>query len=306
MSRRLRSVLASPYLLLSLPPLFWACNWVVGRAFSAEIPPMAMTFYRWACAALMLAPFAWPRLRRAWPTLRAHAWLFVLLGIIGATLQNGLAYVGLNFTTATNGVILNSFIPVMIVACSWVFLHERLAARQLAGVGISLTGVLTILAQGSLATLAHLQVNIGDLLILVSMGTWAAYTLLLRKRPPAIDTVLFIFVIAAVGALGALPLYIAETHWYKPMTWSGVHVIVVLSVALFSSVLAYLFWNLGVERVGASVAGLFVHLMPVFGVLLAWLFLGEQLALFHVAGIALILAGIFITRRGAPRPANAG
>src|SRR5437879_9126234 len=152
----------SPYLLLTLTPLFWACNWILGRGLHAEIPPLAMTFYRWAFAIAFMLPFALPQVRRQWPLIRVHWRVLLLLGVLGVGAHNALAYLGLNYTTATNGVILNSFIPVMIVAFSWIFLRERLSSVQLAGIAISLTGVLTILSGGSLAALIAFRLNGGD------------------------------------------------------------------------------------------------------------------------------------------------
>jgi drug/metabolite transporter (DMT)-like permease len=298
----------SPYLLLTLAPFFWACNWIVGRGAADNIPPFAMTFLRWLFAVLILAPFALPHVRRDWPVVRRHWRTMLFLGAIGVGTHNALAYIGLNYTTATNGVILNSFIPVMIIAFSWVFLRERLSGVQLAGVLVSLAGVLTILSQGSLAAIASLRLNGGDLFVVLSMAMWSIYTICLRWRPPGLDMLTFLFVIACIGDLCVLPLFLAERAFGRPLVLTFANVSALFAVGLFSSVLAYIFWNRGVELVGASIAGLFVHLMPVFGVVLAWLFLGERLAPFHVSGIALILTGIWITsrmgRRVAPAPAG--
>ncbi len=291
----------SPYLLLTLTPFFWACNWIIGRGLSASIPPMAMTFYRWLFAILILAPFALPHLKREWPIVWRNRRVLILLGICGVGSHNALAYLGLNYTSAMNGVILNSFIPVMIVSLSWIFLRQRLAHIQLAGVAVSLTGVLAILSQGSLATLASFQVNRGDVFVILSMLLWSIYTIGLRWRPAGLHMLTFLFVIACVGDLVILPVYLAETAMGSPMSFTLVNVLALVGVALFSSVLAYIFWNRGVEQVGASVAGLFVHLMPVFGTILAWVFLGERLHAYHIVGIAFILTGIYVTSRGAPR-----
>lgn len=297
---------ASPYLLLTLTPFFWSCNWIVGRALHADVPPMAMTFFRWLFAVAILLPFALPRLRRQWPLVRASWTRLAVLGIVGIGAHNALAYLGLNHTTATNGVILNSFIPVMIIALAWIFLRQRLAAVQLAGVAVSLAGVLAILSGGSLAALAAVRLNGGDLLVVASMAMWAVYTLLLRWRPPGLDGLAFLLVIAAIGDAAMLPLWLAEHALGHRVAWSWATAGALASVALFSSVLAYVFWTRGVEAVGPQVAGLFVHLMPVFGVLLAWVFLGERLALFHVLGIGLILTGIGITSRRGGGVAPAG
>jgi drug/metabolite transporter (DMT)-like permease len=293
----------SPYLLLTLTPLFWAGNWIIGRGLHADIPPMAMTFFRWLFAILILAPFAWRHVRRDWPVLRAHWKILVALGAIGVGTHNGLAYLGLNYTTATNGVILNSFIPVMIVTISWVFLREKLLPLQVTGVAISLAGVLTILSEGSLQTLLGFRLNIGDLFIILSMAMWSFYTIALRWRPGGLDVVSFLLAVAIIGDACVLPLWLGEMALGHFVAWSWTNVVALLAVALFSSVLAYLFWNRGVEEVGANVAGLFVHLMPVFGIVLAWLFLDEGLAPYHVMGIVLILSGIWLTSRyGRRRP----
>lgn len=297
---------ANPYLLLTLTPLFWAGNWIVGRGLAPDIPPMAMTFFRWFFALLLLAPFAWPHLRREWPIVRRHWKPMLLLGAIGVGTHNALAYLGLNYTTATNGVILNSFIPVMIITLSWIFLRERLTTPQLLGVAVSLAGVLTILSGGSLAALIAFRLNGGDLLLILSMAMWSIYTICLRWRPPGLHMLTFLFALMVVGDLAVLPLFAVEYAYGRHMAITAQNIAALVAVALFSSVLAYIFWNRGVELVGASVAGLFLHLMPVFGVALAWIFLDERLAPFHIAGIALILAGIFVTsrygRRALPLP----
>jgi len=296
---------ANPYLLLTLTPLFWSGNWIAGRGLAPDIPPMAMTFLRWLFAVLILAPFAWPHVRRDWRQVRRHWKPMLLLGVIGVGTHNALAYLGLNYTTATNGVILNSFIPVMIITLSWAFLGERLTALQSLGVAVSLAGVLTILSGGSLAELLAFRLNGGDLLIILSMAMWSVYTICLRWRPSGLGMLTFLFVLMVVGDLAVLPLFVAELTFGRHMAVTPANIAALVAVALFSSVLAYIFWNRGVELVGANVAGLFVHLMPVFGVVLAWMFLGERLAPFHVAGIGLILTGIFVTSRYGRRPSEA-
>ena len=290
-------------MLLTLTPLFWAGNWTIGRGLHADIPPMAMTFFRWLFAIVILAPFAWRHVKRDRLILRAHWKILVVLGAIGVGTHNSLTYLGLNYTTATNGVILNSFIPVMIVTMSWLFLREKLQPIQLVGVAISLVGVLTILSEGHLQTLLGFRLNIGGIFIILSMVMWSVYTILLRWRPAGLNVISFLWVVAVIGNLCVLPLWLGEMALGRFVAWSWTNLAAMLAVALFSSVLAYTFWNRGVEEVGANVAGLFVHLMPVFGIVLAWLFLGEGLAPYHVMGMVLILSGIWLTSRyGRRRP----
>ncbi len=295
----------SPYLLLTLTPLFWSCNWIIGRGLHEDVPPLAMTFYRWLFALVILAPFALPHVRREWQVVRRSFPVLIPLGVIGIGSHNALAYVGLNYTSAMNGVILNSFIPVMIVTLSWLFLRERLAPRQAAGVAVSLGGVLVILSRGSWAELRAFELNRGDVFVLASMLLWSLYTIGLRWRPAGLSLLSFLFVIAVIGELAILPMYLAETALGRPMRWTWPALASLVAIATFSSVLAYIFWNRGVEQVGASIAGLFVHLMPVFGVVLAWVFLGEGLRPFHLWGIALILTGIWLTSQRARLPVAA-
>ena len=161
--------------------------------------------------------------------------------------------------------------------------------------GISLAGVLTILSGGSLVALAAFRLNGGDLLIILSMAMWSTYTICLRWRPPKLDMITFLFALACVGEAVLLPFYLGEAAFVRPPMWTWSSFAALFAVGLFSSVLAYIFWNRGVEEVGAPVAGLFVHLMPVFGIVLAWLVLDERLHAFHLIGIALILTGISVT-----------
>lgn len=291
--------------LLALAPFFWACNWIIGRAFYEDLPPMAITLFRWLVAVAILVPFAWHHVRRDWPVLRAHAGIVLALGAIGIAGQNALAYLGLNFTTVTNGVILNSFTPVMIVALAWTT-GERLSRLQLAGMAVSLAGVLAILSQGSLAALAAFEFNAGDLVIIVSMAMWAVYTILLRRRPAGVHPLGLLLVLSAVGALVMLPFWGIEAALGRRVVWSARAIAAIASIGLFSSVLAYVFWNRGVEELGPSVAGLFVHLMPVFGVALAWVLLGERPGRHHAVGVALILSGIALATRGGARAGARG
>jgi drug/metabolite transporter (DMT)-like permease len=159
--------------------------------------------------------------------------------------------------------------------------------------------VLAILAKGSLATLAKLQFNIGDLIVLGSMLLWALYTLMLKWRPAGIPAIAFLCICGAIGVAGMTPVYLWELASGKSIDWSWPVAGALVYVGLFPSFIGYIFWNKGVEQVGPNVAGLFVHLMPVFGSLLSWLFLDERLYWYHLGGIALILTGIYLTTRAA-------
>lgn len=290
---------ASPYLLLSLTSLFWSLNWVIGRAIVGHVSPFALTFARWAIAVAVMMPFAWPLIREHWPTIRRNWKAIVWLAFWGTGLHNAFAYVGLQYTTATNGVILNSSIPVMIIVLGWVIYRETITRLQAVGVVISLTGILAIISRGDLAVLAQLSLNKGDLIVLVGMVFWAAYTVFLRLKPADLPGLALLACCGSVGVLLLLPLVAFEMLFMDGrVELTPATVGAMLYVGTFPSFVGYIFWNRGVAEVGPNVAGIFVHLMPAFGALLAWLFLGERIQAYHFVGIALILAGIALTTRG--------
>ena len=290
---------ASPYLLLSLTSLFWSLNWVVGRALVGHVSPFALTFIRWLVAIAVMMPFAWPDIRAHWPAIRRNWKVIAWLGFWGTGLHNLFAYVGLQYTTATNGVILNSSIPIMIILLGWLIYRDTITRLQALGVVVSLAGVLSILTRGDLSVLAHLSLNKGDLIILCGMVFWAAYTIFLRLKPAEISGLALLACCGVVGVAILFPLFLFEMAFqdgrveFTPATLGAM-----LYVGIFPSFVGYIFWNRGVAEVGSNVAGLFIHLMPAFGSILAWLFLDERILPFHVAGIALILAGIALTSRG--------
>jgi drug/metabolite transporter (DMT)-like permease len=288
----------SPYLLLTLASLFWAGNWVVGRAMRNDIPPVAMGFWRWVVALLILLPFAAPELKRNWHVVRANWFTLALLGGLGATLFNTMIYVGLQYTAVTNGVLFNSVTPILIILMSWLAFREPLGARQAMGVVLSLAGVTVIVARGEPQMLAALKFNRGDLWLISAMFLWALYTIVLRRRPPGLSAIGFLAAMLLLGLPVLLPFYLWELF-----TRGGGFALSVPAVAALAyygtlpSIVAYLFWNRSVAQIGPNKTGLFVHLMPVFGALLSVIFLGERLYAYHFVGAAMIFGGIWLNTR---------
>lgn len=286
----------SPYLLLTLANLFWAGNWIVGRGIRGDIPPLALSFWRWIIALVFILPLAWPHLRRDWPRLAPNWRWLALFGFLGTATYNALAYVGLQYTTATNGLLLNSFIPVAIVALGWVFLGKRLRPIEALGVFTSLAGVMTIVARGDPAVLAGLQLNVGDIWILISVFAWAIYTLMLPHRPD-VHPFSFLAAIAIFGCVELLPAYLWELADGRHISFSWSSLGAALYTGIFPAFLGFVFWNKGVAEVGPARAGLFIHLMPAFGILLSIAILGEKPEPYHALGIVLIFGGIWLNTR---------
>jgi len=287
---------ASPrlaYLLLTLTPLFWAGNAIVGRALHTEVPPVTFAFWRWTLAALFLLPFTWRRVRADWPSLRA-AWPIVLtLAVFGVSCFNALLYTAAQTTTATNIALIQTAMPAFIVLLGLVLFGERISARGALGVTLSMLGAAVIVLHGDPMSLAHRQLVPGDAWMLLAVFCYALYSVLLRKRP-AVHPLSLLAAIFVLGALVLLPLYLWEWSVRGAPHLSAGLAGGALYVAVFPSILAFLFWNKGVEIIGSSRAGLFICLVPVFASALAIVFLHESLHLFHLAGLLLIVGGFIL------------
>ena len=291
----------SAYVLLCLTVFFWAANSIVGRAVSGLVPPMALTFWRWTLALLVMLPLAWPHLRRDWPQIRRSWKILLLLGLTGVATFPSFLYWALQYTTALNSVLLQAAIPPMVLLISFLVYGERTGRAQLAGVAVSLAGVLAIITKGHIASLLHLGLNAGDAAILVGIVLYAFYPPLLRRGPP-IHPLSLVVCVLSVGAVVVLPFHLAEMVAGHVPVLTAPTLMAIGFVALFPSAAAYLFFNRGVALIGSGRAGQFVHLMPAFGAVLAVLLLHEQRHLFHLVGIALIGAGIGLAALGRKAP----
>jgi drug/metabolite transporter (DMT)-like permease len=293
----LRQRLTNPYLLLVLTVLFWSGNWVVGRGFRNDVPPLALAFWRWVIAFACVCPCAWPYRGQLMPAMRDHWRIITLLGLLGIAGYNTLAYIGLQTTTATNGVLLNSFIPVVIIGLSWAFLGQRLVMREGVGIVISLAGVTVIVAHGDAALLASLSFNPGDLWIMASVLVWAAYTVLLRLRPPGLHPMALLCLLTGIGVIALAPFYALELAHGRFIHATPAALAGMAYTGIFPAFLGYVFWNRAVAQVGGALAGLFIHIMPVATPLMAALFLHETAHPYHFAGMGLIFCGIFVATR---------
>jgi drug/metabolite transporter (DMT)-like permease len=285
-----------PYLLLCITALCWAGNAIVGRLAAGHIPPVTLSFLRWGIAFLLILPFAWKHLRRDWPAIRGKLGIMVLVSITGVGIFNTLQYWSLEYTTALNTLLLQSVGPLVVAVWSLFLLGVRLTLAQAIGVLLSMTGVLVILMQGDLTALSNISFNRGDLIFLVAITIFGLYSVLTLKRP-AIHGLSFAAFTFGASTLFLTPLLIWELLTRPVMALDAQNLLSLFYVSVFPSIVAYLCFNRGVQLIGANRAAPFFHVVPVFGSVMAIIFLGEHPQLFHLIGFALVLAGVYIASR---------
>jgi drug/metabolite transporter (DMT)-like permease len=269
---------------------------VVGRAAAGHIPPLTIATIRWLVPGFILWFIARARIDQDWPLLRRHWGIVLWLGLTGGMLFSALQYVALQHTTALNASIMNSLVPVLIVAAGALIFRDRIRLLQMLGISISLIGVIVILTAGDLGALALLKFNQGDLLVVFTMTAFAIYVAYLRLRPP-VHWLSLLFAVAVISTVGTLPFAVFEVASGQPIEFAAPTMAAALYVAIFPGLLAFAAWNRGVELIGPNRSGPFLHLVPLFTAILGGIFLGERLMGFHIAGSLLILAGVWLAAR---------
>jgi drug/metabolite transporter (DMT)-like permease len=285
--------------LLTVAAVFWSGNHIVGRAMGGHVPPLAVSALRWLIPAILMWPWVRPHLARDWPAIRAHWKIMLWLGLTGGALFTSLQYVGLQYTSALNVSVLNSLVPVLIVATGALTFRDHVSMRQIGGIALSSLGVLAIIAHGRFETLLDLSFNWGDLIILFNMVVFSVYAACLRFLPK-IHPLSFLFVLAILSTTITVPFALWEAEAGARLRFDLLTVASIAYVSFFPSLVAFAAWNRGVELIGANRSGPFLHLVPICTALVGGAVLGEHLAAYHVAGFVLIIAGVWLaSKRGA-------
>ena len=285
------------YLFLILSTLFWSGNFVLSRGIAEIIPPVALGYFRWITAFLILLPFTFRLIFRHSHLILKHIRYLLALAFLGVAAFNTLIYQAMHYTTAINAVLVVSFIPILILIISSGVYREKPTRIQLIGILVSITGIATIILKADINRLIQLSFNTGDLLVLIAAFSWAAYSVMLKSFPSELHPLVFLQSIIFLGLIILTPFYFAELYFRDGFPINSATVVSILYVGLFASVLAFICWNKAVREIGANNAGPFVHLMPVFGTIFAIIFLGEKVAYYHLIGIMLVFTGILISTK---------
>lgn len=284
-------------LLLLLPPLLWAGNFIAGRAITAAVPPVALSLIRWCIAALCLLPFALKPFIHDWRHYLSYRWHVLGTAITGVAAFNLLVYWGLHTTTATNGIILNSFIPFLVAIFGYLFYRQTLSALQLAGMLVSLAGVLVVVSHGNLQILLSLDVAPGDLIILTAMIFWALYTLWLKAIPAHIHRTGLMLCQVLIALVFLVPLSLWESQTAVMHIQETRTLWILAYIGIFPSVIALLAYSKAVTLVGSVRASVFIHAMPIFGSILSTLLLHEVFQGYQLLGMLTIFTGIWLANQ---------
>jgi|TARA_S200000501_G_scaffold362136_1_gene391276 drug/metabolite transporter (DMT)-like permease len=286
------------YILLVLTTLFWSGNFIVGKAASTfEIPPFSLNFYRWLFAGLILLPFTFKEILKKKDYIFNNIGFFIVLGITSITIFNSTVYYSLYYMQVISGVLMISTIPVWIMFISSILGIEKTNKFQILGVVLSLLGVLFIITKSDLNVIKNLAFNRGDLIMASGMFAWALYSALLKKKTYEISQITLLEVVIISGLVFLVPIYILEMNFGNQIILGMPFVLTLSYVVIFPGLASFFFWIKGIGIIGANRAGVFLHLMPVFGSIMAIVFFGEKFMIYHLLGAIFIVAGITLSNK---------
>jgi drug/metabolite transporter (DMT)-like permease len=291
----------STALLLTVPPILWAGNAVVGRLVRDAVPPMTLNLIRWSIALMILVPLGRAALR-AGSGILSNWKRYSLLGLLGVGLYNSLQYLALQSSSPINVTLVASGVPVWMLLVGRLFFKVPVRRRQVVGALLSIAGVLVVMCRGDLAQLAALRLVAGDLYMILATIAWSFYSWLLmqQKDVPALraDWAAFLLAQVAYGVLWSGVL--AGGEWALKdvaIAWSWPLAAALLYVAIGPAILAMRCWGAGVQRAGPTLGSFFINLTPLFTALLSSTFLGEAPHLYHALAFAMIVGGIAVSAK---------
>ena len=286
------------YILLILTTLFWSGNFIVGKAASTyEIPPFSLNFYRWLFAGLILLPFTIKEIIKKKDYILNNVGFFIILGVTSITIFNSTVYYSLYYMQVISGVLMISTIPVWIMFISSILGIEKTNRFQIFGVILYLLGVLFIITKSDLEVIKNLAFNRGDLIMASGMFAWALYSALLKKKTYEISQITLLEVVIITGLFFLIPIYVLEMNLGNPIIIGKPFILTLSYVVLFPGLASFFFWIKGIDIIGANRAGVFLHLMPVFGSIMAIILFDEKFMIYHLLGAIFIIAGITLSNK---------
>ena len=286
------------YVMLTVCALFWSGNFIVGKfATLYEVPPLTLNFFRWLIVWFILVPFAFRDIIKNIKIIKKNFYSILLMSITSISIFNSVVYYSLNFTGVLNGALMISTIPVLIIFISLIFKIEKINGTQILGLMLSITGVITIITKLEFGKLVSLDLNKGDLGLLIAMLSWAIYSTMLKTHKTGLKYLTFMSVIVSIGLIFLFPQFLFELNNQQIIKFNIIVFLITGYVVLFAGLGSYILWNKAVIIVGPNKAGIFLHLMPVFSSFMAIFLLNERLMNFHVIGAIIIIIGIYLSSK---------
>ncbi len=286
------------YIILILTTIFWSGNFIVGKAASISgVPPFSLNFFRWFFAGLILIPFTYREILDKKEYILSNISLFAILGITSITIFNSIVYYSLYFTQVINGILMISTIPVWIIMISSILKIEKTNFYQIIGVVFSLTGVMFIITKLDLNLIKTLKFNKGDLSMVIAMFSWAIYSALLKSKKFEISQKSLLEIIIIFGLIFLFPIYLVEIKLGYTINLSKPFFLILMYVVFFPGLIAFFFWIKGISIIGANRAGIFLHLMPIMGAIMAMIIFQEKFMFYHFLGALFIIAGITLSNK---------
>ena len=286
------------YGLLVLTTIFWSGNFIVGKAASFyQIPPFSLNFYRWFFAGLIILPFTYKEIISKKKYVMENIGLFIILGITSITIFNSIVYYSLYYSQVITGVLMISTIPVWIILISFFLKIEKTNSYQIIGIALSLLGVISIVTKIDLELIKNLNFNKGDISMVIAMFAWAIFSSLLKKKKYEISQISLLQVVIICGLMFLLPIYLIELYLGNAIKLNKPFYLTLTYVVFFPGILSFLFWIKGISIIGANRSGIFLHLMPIIGTILAMIIFKEQFMYYHLIGAIFIIAGISLSNK---------
>ena len=294
------SVSLKAAIFLCFASLFWSGNFIVGRLSSVEdlVSPLSLSFYRWVIALIILTPFCLKNALVDLPLLKKQPGMVFLIILTGPTLFNTLTYIGLTATTVINSLLVISTTPMLIILLNKLIYKNQTNLFQMLGVILSLIGVSYVITKGNYQNIFDSKFYSGDLFILLAVISWALYSIFLKKNETGVSGFSFLYLSFVFTVILLLPIYLYDIIIQNNfITFDYKTLLVIGYTGTFPSILSYICWNTGVTLIGPNKSGPFLHLMPIFGGILAYLVFQETLQSYHYAGILSVIVGIMIANK---------
>lgn len=289
-----RDSVSAGYMFAIVAVIVWSGNFLIARGATELLPPITLAFLRWSVAFIAILPFALGKFRQDWAVIKQHLPYLAVVSVLGVSLFNTLIYFAGHTSPALNMSLISITSPIFIMIFARIYFQEAITINKLFGIVMVATGIIVLLSKGDVASLMDIRFSIGDVWMLLAAGSWAVYSILLKKKPEGISVWSFQLSTFALGLVFLAPFYLWEASHTAPIEITEQLLLILVYLGVFASLTAFLLWNKAVNVLGPAKASMVYYTLPIFSGLLAAIFLQEAIASFHLICGGLIISGIVL------------